>query len=126
MAPVDTIVGASTQLNGPAGLAFDAGGRLFVSNANGTSPNQRITVYSAGASGNATRSRSSWVQIPAWTSPVGIVVDPSGNCSVASAAFGSHQYKVAVYAAGANGNVAPTAIIAGPTTGLSAPVFLSF
>jgi len=126
MAPVDTIVGASTQLNGPAGLAFDAGGRLFVSNANGTSPNQRITVYSAGASGNATPIAIIMGANTGLDSPVGIVVDPSGKLYVASAAFGSHQYKVAVYAAGANGNVAPTAIIAGPTTGLSAPVFLSF
>ena len=31
-----------------------------------------------------------------------------------------------LYVAGANGNVAPIATIAGPTTGLSAPVFLSF
>lgn len=126
MAPVDTIVGASTQLNGPVGLGFDAGRRLYVSNANGTSPNHRITVYGAGASGNASPIAIIMGANTGLDQPVGIAVEPSGKLYVASAAFGSHQYKVTVYAAGANGNVAPTATIAGPTTALSAPVSLSF
>ncbi len=126
MAPVDTIVGASTQLNGPVGLAFDAGGRLYVSNTNGTSPNHRITVYSAGASGDATPIAIIMGANTGLDGPYGMVVDQAGKLYVASSAFGSHQYKVTVYAAGANGNVAPTATIAGPTTGLSGPVFLSF
>jgi 6-phosphogluconolactonase (cycloisomerase 2 family) len=126
VAPVDTIVGPSTQLNGPAGLAFDAGGQLYVSNVNGTSPNQRITVYSRGASGDATPIAIIMGANTELDTPFGIVVDPSGRLYVASAAFGSQQYKVTVYAAAANGNVAPTATIAGPTTGLSAPGFLSF
>lgn len=126
IAPVDTIVGDSTQLNGPAGLAFDAGGQLYVSNTNGTSPNQRITVYSAGASGDATPTAIIMGANTGLDAPVGIVVDSSGKLYVASAAFGSLQYKITVYAARASGNVAPTTTIAGPTTGLNAPIYLSF
>jgi 6-phosphogluconolactonase (cycloisomerase 2 family) len=126
IAPVDTIVGASTQLNGPGGLAFDAAGRLYVSNANGTSPNQRITVYAAGASGDATPIATIMGANTSLDTPIGIVVGATGKLYVASSAFGSHQYKITVYAPGANGNVTPTSTIAGPTTGLSAPVFLSF
>src|SRR6266705_3129165 len=54
-APTATIAGANTGLNAPFGIALDAAGNVYVANHD---PNQvnsgRITVYAAGASGNAT------------------------------------------------------------------------
>src|SRR2546422_474047 len=54
-APTATIAGASTGLAGPYGVAVDATGKLYVANAFGGGDfSGSITVYPAGANGNAT------------------------------------------------------------------------
>jgi len=54
-APTATIAGASTGLSGPYGIAVDATGKLYVANAFGGGDfSGSITVYLAGANGNAT------------------------------------------------------------------------
>jgi len=58
--------------------------------------------------------------------PKGVALDPAGRIYVVNSATKSQQYRITVYAAGANGNVAPVATIAGNQTGLTAPSYLSF
>src|SRR5439155_1052313 len=49
--PTDSIVGPNTHLDFPQGIAFDAAGNLYVGNLGTLSAS--ITVYAAGARGNA-------------------------------------------------------------------------
>jgi len=58
--------------------------------------------------------------------PRGVALDAAGRIFVVNSATISQQYRITVYAAGANGNVAPVATIAGNQTGLTAPSYLSF
>jgi len=58
--------------------------------------------------------------------PIGIAVDSSANIYVADNGEAFTPGSVFVYSAGSNGNVAPTATISGPLTGLAAPLFIAF
>src|SRR2546427_70484 len=51
--PTATIAGGNTGLHSPAGIALDGAGNIYVTNVSLISPNS-ITVYAAGASGDAT------------------------------------------------------------------------
>ena len=101
--------GSTAGLSAPAGIALDVAGRLYVANWCANS----ITVYSAGATGNA--------------SPVTALSHlqkrtAAGRLYVANS-FGN---SITVYAAGATGNVSPVATIAGSNTGLSGPWSMTF
>src|SRR2546426_817776 len=52
--PTATIAGSSTGLNYPSGIALDAVGQIYVANAASTNHLYSITVYAAGATGDAT------------------------------------------------------------------------
>ena len=52
-APTATIAGGNTRLDFPDGIALDGAGNIYVAN-NGVNDVASITVYAAGASGNAT------------------------------------------------------------------------
>src|SRR5947199_9544461 len=52
--PTATIAGGNTGLNFPAGIALDGAGNIHVPNANCNFSSGGITVYAAGANGNAT------------------------------------------------------------------------
>src|SRR6267143_3182572 len=90
-----------------------AGKPLYVANYFGNS----ITVYAAGASGNATPTATIAGGNTGWYNPAGIALDGAGNIYVANDGGSS----ITVHAAGASGNVTPMATIAGANTGLSFP-----
>jgi hypothetical protein len=89
-----------------------AGKPLYVANAGGNT----ITVYAAGASGNATPTATIAGGNTGLNGPFGIALDGAGNIYVAN---GGNA--ITVYAAGASGNAPPMATIAGSNTGLNFP-----
>src|SRR5438309_1060940 len=90
-----------------------AGKPLYVANAGGNT----ITVYAAGASGNATPTATIAGGNTGLSGPIGIDLDGAGNIYVINVAANS----ITVYAAGVSGNATPTATIAGGNTGLNGP-----
>src|SRR5690349_1296108 len=115
--PTATIAGGSTGLNQPGAIALDGAGNIYVANELGFSSNS-VTVYAAGASGNATPTATIAGSNTGLSVPVVIAVDGAGKIYVTN--FGNNS--ITVYAAGASGNATPTATIAGGNTGLSGPV----
>lgn len=116
--PAFTLSGAQTNLHRPFGIALDGSGNIFVTNATGGLPGGRsVTVYSAGASGNTAPTATIAGSRTLLSFPQGIAVDAIDNIYVAD--LGSCTAgAILVFAAGANGNVAPKAVITGPHTGL--------
>lgn len=107
--PLGQISGAATQLNGPWGSAYDAGGNLEVSNTAGST----ITVYPAGHFGNVAPSRTIATDLTrAIDMPTATAVDPAGNLYVANAAG------VTAYAPSTSGYAAPIRTIAGSSATL--------
>src|SRR2546427_8678105 len=92
-----------------------AGKPLYVANQSGS-----ITVYAAGASGNATPTATIAGDNTGLFGPVGIALDGAGNIYVTSG------NSIMVYAAGASGNAPPTATISGSNTGLGTPTLITF
>src|SRR5881628_537737 len=90
-----------------------AGKPLYVANFFGNS----ITVYAAGASGNATPTATIAGGNTGLNFPNGVALDGAGNIYVINDVGNG----ITVYAAGASGNVTPTATIAGGNTGLASP-----
>jgi sugar lactone lactonase YvrE len=122
--PKAVIAGSNTGLL-PWGIALDAAGNIYVANI-GSDPNtgltgNKITVFAAGASGNATPTATIAGGNTGLDEPVGIAVDGAGNIYVANQRGG-----ITVYAAGASGDVTPMPTITGPNTGLNNPVRLTF
>ena len=120
--PTATIAGSSTGLNGPVAIALDGAGRLYVANL--TLPNssvQTITVYAAGATGNATPTATIAGSNTGLSDPFGIALDAAGRLYVANYGVAEGPGSITVYAAGATGNATPTATIAGSNTGLNGP-----
>jgi hypothetical protein len=76
-----------------------------------------ITVYSAGASGNAAPIRTITGTKTGLHAPTGIVLDAAGELFVANNNYNS----VTVYAVKSNGNIAPIRTISGSRTMLSHP-----
>ena len=117
VAPIDTTAGSNTGLNAPTWIALDAAGNLYVTNVTWTSGMFSITVYAAGAHGNAAPIRTIAGSNTGLNGAAGLALDGVGNLYVANSGANS----VTVYAAGATGNAAPTATIQGPNTGLAEP-----
>src|SRR6266571_2890268 len=81
-----------------------------------------ITVYAAGASGNATPTATIAGGNTGLSLPFGVALDGAGNIYVANSGGNiTVDGSITVYAAGASGNATPTATIAGGNTGLSIP-----
>ena len=114
-APIATITGALTQLAAPAGIALDSSGRIYVANLiGGASSFGSVTVYAAGANGNATPTAVIAGSNTGLSAPQGIAVDAAGNLFVANLTGGALQNgSITVYPPGSNGNVTPSATIAG-------------
>ena len=120
VAPIRTITGANTGLQGPLGLAVDAAGELICSNFGA----ETVTVYAAGANGDATPVRTISGSNTALGNPYGIALDAAGKLYVVDnlSQFGGVD-ELTVYAAGANGNVAPLQNITGSNTGMNGAVY---
>lgn len=118
-APIPTISGSNTGLLGPTGIALDASGSIYVANSSFSGP-ASITVYAAGANGNTPPVRTISGSNTGLDVVDGIALDADRNIYVANHNFSGPgcSASVTVYAAGANGNVAPTQIISGPNAGL--------
>lgn len=81
-----------------------------------------VTVYPTNATGNASPMQIISGSNTELDRPTGIAVDGKGNMYVANSAGGPRGLGfVAVYAAGATGNVPPIRTIGGPKTGLHSP-----
>lgn len=111
--PVRTIAGSSTNLDGPAYVAVDALGVLYVTNDRANS----ITEYAPGASGDSPPVRTIAGLKTLLETPKGIAVDSAGTVYVANRSGGS----VLVFAPGANGDVAPVQNVTGHNTGFMSP-----
>jgi 6-phosphogluconolactonase (cycloisomerase 2 family) len=120
--PTAIVAGSNTGLNGMQGIAVDAGGQLYANN-RGDDPrvgvaDRTITVYAAGATGNAAPAATILFRYGWLIAPRGIARDPSGRVYLAN---GRPYNRIIVYAAGASGDATPTDSIAGSNTGLSDP-----
>ncbi|MGB6601262.1 MAG: hypothetical protein WBE77_09285 [Candidatus Cybelea sp.] len=92
---------------------------LYVTN---TYPNNSVTVYASGATGNALPIRTIIGSNTGLNNPVDIAVGDGGKIYVANYGNGSSEIgSVTVYAAGATGNVAPIQTISGPNTRVQGP-----
>jgi sugar lactone lactonase YvrE len=112
--PTVTLGAGSTQLNGPAGLALDSAGELYVANSDTPS----VTVFASGANGTVAPLRTLAGTNTQLVDPSGIALDSGGRLYVANGPAGA----VTVYAAGASGNQAPVQRIAGANTLLRQPL----
>jgi len=109
-------------------LALDSAGNIYVTDANGgggvgslwnrfftvyaaVAATGSVTVYAAGATGNATPTATISGSSTGLNHPNGIAIDSDGNIYVANNGGPS----VTVYAKGATGNATPTATISGTT-----------
>jgi hypothetical protein len=116
VAPLRTIAGASTGLNGPFGVAADAvNNELFVTNSNNS-----ITVYPLDANGNVSPSRTLAGAATGLNSPLAAFVDPVNNEIVVANNFDPGT--VTVYSRTANGNAAPIRTLSGAATGVLFPI----
>ena len=80
-----------------------------------------VTVYVAGAHGHAAPIRTISGSNTELSYPQSLALDANENVYATSGAGASEDWLVAVYAAGANGNVTPKRTISGPNTELQYP-----
>ncbi len=118
VAPVQTIAGSNTLLNLPTCVARDAAGRLYVTSSNYPNTVGRVTVYAAGANGNAAPIQTIEGANTGLAGPRGIAL-AAGRIYVAN---GQHQNtSLTVYQSGSHGDAAPLRTIVGANTGLLGP-----
>ncbi len=117
-APLTNLVGAATGLNGPAGVARDPQGLVWVSNS--FTP-VSLTAYAATATGNSAPVATIAGAATGVTQPAGLAFDASGRLAVADT-----RGSIDEFAAGARGNVRPAVTISGADTGLSNPNGVAF
>jgi len=120
VAPIRKISGSHTGLDIPYGVAMDAGLNVYVANAGSFT----VTVYAKGAHGNVAPIRTIGGSNTGINLPEEVAIDATGKLYVVNCGCGpmTAPASVTVYAAGANGNVAPIQTISGADTGLDQPV----
>src|SRR2546430_3095720 len=110
VAPTAAIAGDNTGLSSPSGLALDASGRIYVTNQGDLfGENASVEIFSSGASGNATPLARIAGGNTGLIAPAGIALDAAGNVYVPNAH--ASPADITIYAAAADGNVAPTSTI---------------
>jgi hypothetical protein len=118
VAPISTIAGANTLLQGPCGLALDSSGHLFVANAHVSPPSiLEFDLPSAGINNVAPIATIAGTNTTL-SNPFGLALDAKGNLYVSDSTSGILEF--APPPPGVN-NVAPLAVIAGSSTTLSRP-----
>lgn len=124
VAPIQMISGSNTGLNGPVGLAVDSNANIFVDNySSGHGGNGSVVVFAAGSNGNASPTRTIKGRRTKLVGG-GIAVDGSGNLFAPNSQADIYPNVtdwIAVYGAGANGNVKPLYKIGGGRTKLAGP-----
>jgi hypothetical protein len=120
--PTQSITGNKTGLDESFAVALDASREINVVNREGSPrADGSVTVYAAGANGDAAPARTLEGAKTQLDYPDGIALDAKGNLYVAN-----HQSNsVTVYAARSHGNVAPMRVISGGETMLVEPVGLA-
>ncbi len=125
VAPVTTIAGGKTGFDYPTGIALDSSRNIYVSNCGsdcGGTNERSVEIFAAGSKGNVKPMATIAGGKTALDFPFGIALDSGGNIYVANSSGGDNQRgSVTMYPAGSNGNVAPTATIAGHMTTLDSP-----
>ncbi len=110
VAPTAAIAGDNTGLSSPSGLALDASGRIYVTNQGDLfGENASVEIFSSGAGGNATPLARIAGGNTGLIAPAGIALDAAGNIYVPNA--NASPADITIYAAAADGNVAPTSTI---------------
>jgi 6-phosphogluconolactonase (cycloisomerase 2 family) len=116
--PIGKIQGSQTGLDSPFGVALDTSGNIYVTNTDDGTGNGSVTVYAAGSTGNVAPIQTISGTRTGLAGPQQLALDSSSNIYVANAASDSDKGSVTVYAAKANGNVAPIETIEGSATNL--------
>jgi hypothetical protein len=111
VAPIQSISGYNTLLESPEGVALDAERNIYVANNCDDSACGSVTIYAAGSTGNVAPTggisgSKTLLGNSLEGGPIGIALDAEDNIYVGDAYDG-----VVVFAAGANGNVAPARVI---------------
>ena len=115
VAPLRTLTGTSTGLNGPVGLALDrTNDEIVVANGNGNS----VTVYARTASGDTAPLRTIAGGSTGLNFPVSAHVNPVDQELIVS---NQSSHNVLTWGRTATGNVASIRILGGPHTGIYGP-----
>jgi hypothetical protein len=123
VAPIASIDGGATGLSGPASIALDPRGNIYVLNREGKpSPFGTITVYPPGSNGNVDPIATLEGPNTGLKSVKAIAVDSAGRIYAANmeSAFGCYA-NITVYHALSDGNVNPVATICGDDTHVANP-----
>jgi hypothetical protein len=111
-APLQTIFGTNTGLDGAVYDAVDSAGKIYVTSA----LNDTVRIFAAGATGNVAPIATISGPKTTLISPGGIFVDAAGLIYVGNNSPTLSQNSIVVFPAGANGNVAPLRTIIGSNT----------
>ena len=123
VAPIASIDGGATGLSGPASIALDPRGNIYVLNSEGKpSPFGTITVYPPGSNGNVDPIATIGGPNTGLKSSKAIAVDSAGRIYAASlqSTFGCDA-NITVFHALSDGNVNPVATICGDDTHVANP-----
>jgi len=122
VAPISTIEGAATRLADPTAVALDSKGNIYVGNdyvANApVEAGSSVVVFSAGSRGNAKPLATIAGPHAGLHGIHSITVDSSGNIYVGTYIGNDGPAAVEVFAAGSDGDVNLSTIIAGTSTGV--------
>ena len=120
VAPRAVIQGSRTRLIYPEQDRVDSSGNIYVPNY----ASNTITIYAAGSTGNVSPTRTIKGGRTKLTQPEGLALDSSANIYVSNdlGPGRDNNGTLTVYAAGANGNVAPIQFIKGRATKLKSDV----
>ena len=125
-APIKTLIGGNTGLDGPQRVAFDSRNNMYVANYSSDS----VTMYNAGwAGGNTAPVKTLVGGNTGLNMPSDLAFDSDDNLYVSNVDAGGPsdpEDTVNVFAAGwADGDSAPIAFLRGPDTGLDEPLGLA-